>query len=338
MLIFDQPWLFLVLLAPLAVRALLPPFRDRKAALRSPFFDELAHAAGLEPSEGSVVEKRSAFASVVLALCWLTLVTALARPQWVEDPITKIESARDLMLAVDLSGSMDTRDFIDADGDRIDRLSAVKLVLDDFVNRRETDRLGLILFGNAAFLQVPFTLDHSTFRTLLAETRVGMAGPQTMMGDALGLAIKLFDASEVEQRLLILLTDGNDTGSKVPPPKAAQIAADNGITIHTIGVGDPSAAGEAPLDEATLQGIASTTGGQFFRANDSEELEAVYASLDELEPLEFESSSYRPKRELFMWPLAAFLVLGLFHHLAMAFRTRRPNRARPSASARSQPV
>ena len=212
-------------------------------------------------------------------------------------------------------------DFTDENGSLVDRLTAVKWVLADFVERRSSDRLGLILFGNAAFLQVPFTLDHDVFRVLLEESRIGMAGPQTMMGDAIGLAIKTFDASEAEQRVLILLTDGNDTGSRVPPPRAARIAADRGITIHAIGVGDPAAAGEAPLDEATLQGMVEVTGGRFFRANDSEELEDVYRQLDALEPLELETASYRPKRDLFHLPLAAFLVLLLGYHFLMAGTT-----------------
>ncbi len=320
MLIFEYPWLFALALAPLVARALLPSYRETRPAVRSPFFDELAEVGRLEPSEGAVVARRRGIQRFVAPLCWLALVAAAARPQWVEEPITRIESARDLMLAVDLSGSMETADFLDPDGERIDRLSAVKLVLDDFVERRETDRLGLIVFGNAAFLQAPFTLDHETFEALLDETRIGMAGVQTMIGDAIGLAVKLFDASAAEQRVVILLTDGNDTGSKVPPAKGAEIAAEHGITIHTIGIGDPAAAGESPLDRETLERIASTTGGEFFLADDRAELEAVYERLDELAPLEFESSSYRPKRELFMWPLAGFLLLALGYHLAMAGR------------------
>jgi len=200
------------------------------------------------------------------------------------------------------------------------------------VTRRETDRLGLVLFGNAAFLQVPFTLDHQVFLQLLDEAQIGMAGPQTMLGDAIGLGIKTFEASEADQRVLILLTDGNDTGSRVPPPKAAEIAAQNDIRIYTIGVGDPASAGEAPLDEQTLRQIAEVTGGRYFRANDLAELEAVYSQLDELEPLDFETYSYRPKHELYQWTVAAALSLVLFYHLVMAlWSMARSRRARVSA-------
>jgi Ca-activated chloride channel family protein len=265
-----------------------------------------------------VILRRTLFQVLLLPLCWLLLVTALAAPQWVENPIEQIESARDLMLAVDLSGSMETRDFSGEGDVPVDRLTAVKTVLADFVSQRVTDRLGLILFGNAAFLQVPFTMDHETFATLLDEAQIRMAGPRTMLGDAVGLAIRVFEESEAEQRLLILLTDGNDTGSRIPPVKAAEIAATHGITIHVIGVGDPQAAGEAPLDEETLKQMASATGGRFFLASDSSKLENVYEEIDALEPQEFESFSYRPKRPLFHWPLGAALVLLMTYHLLMA--------------------
>ena len=311
------PWVLLLLPAPLLVRWLVPHYRQRKESVRAPFFRELAEQAGLQPSPGAVILQRNLWQKMLLPVAWLLLVVAAARPQWVGEPITQIESARDLMLAVDLSGSMETTDFVDPEGNELDRLSAVKWVLEDFVSKRETDRLGLVLFGNAAFLQVPFTLDHDVFVELLKEAQIGMAGPQTMIGDAIGLAIKAFEASEADQRVLILLTDGNDTGSRVPPPKAADIAAQNDITIYTIGVGDPAAAGEAPPDEQSLRQIAERTGGQYFRANDLDQLDEVYRQLDQLEPLEFESYSYRPRYELFQWAVEAFLVLMLTYHLGM---------------------
>jgi Ca-activated chloride channel family protein len=257
----------------------------------------------------------------MLPFAWILIVSALARPQWVEDPITKIEAGRDLMLAVDLSGSRATRDFLDEEGNRIDRLEAVKLVLDDFIDRREGDRMGLILFGTAAFLQVPFSQDYETFRILLDEAQVRMAGPQTMMGDAIGLAIKLFESSESEYKVMILLTDGNDTGSQVPPSRAAGIASQNDVVIHTIAMGDPSTVGEEALDIEALQEISDLTNGQFFMGMNREELENIYARLDELEPLEFETLSYRPKRPLYFYPVGAFLVLYIIYHLRMASRS-----------------
>jgi Ca-activated chloride channel family protein len=328
--------LLVLLPAPLLVRLLLRPFREQKVSVRAPFFRELSEQAGLKPSSGAVVLQRNLGQKVLLPLCWLLVVVAVARPQWVDDPITQIESARDLMLAVDLSGSMQTTDFVDPDGNRIDRLTAVKLVLEDFVAKRETDRLGLILFGNAAFVQVPFTLDHGVFLQLLDEAQIGMAGSQTMIGEAIGLGIKAFESSDAEQRVLILLTDGNDTGSKIPPVKAADIAAGNDITIYTIGVGDPAAAGEAPLDEATLEQIGDATGGRYFRANDLEELDRVYVELDELEPLDFETFSYRPRYELYQWFVGAYVLLILVYHLSMgAWSVLRQRRSRRAATDKS---
>jgi Ca-activated chloride channel family protein len=213
---------------------------------------------------------------------------------------------------------MDTRDFVDPEGNRIDRLEAVKQVLDDFIARREGDRIGLIVFGDAAHLQVPFTLDHDTCRLLLDQTRIGMVGQQTMLGDAIGLAIQLFEAGEAEERVLILLTDGNDTGSKVPPTKAARIAADRGVTIHTVGVGDPAASGDDLVDVEALQGVASVTGGQAFMAENRSELEEIYAQLDAIEPQEINTLSYRPRTPLFQYPVGAATVLIFVYHLIMA--------------------
>jgi Ca-activated chloride channel family protein len=165
---------------------------------------------------------------------------------------------------------------------------------------------------------VPFTQDFETFRFLLDEAQVRMAGPQTMIGDAIGLSIKLFENSETQNRVLILLTDGNDTGSKVPPVRAAGIAAQNGVTIHTIAMGDPETIGENKLDIDILKEISEVTGGEFSQAMNREELEQVYRKLDELEPLQFETLSYRPRRQLFFYPIALLLVLMIFYHLLAA--------------------
>ncbi|MEW6440292.1 MAG: VWA domain-containing protein, partial [bacterium] len=236
--------------------------------------------------------------------------------------IEKTESTRDLMLGVDLSGSMETRDFTDPQGRRLSRLEAVKVVLDDFIARRKSDRLGLIVFGDEPYLQSPFTRDHELLSTLLGQTETKMAGPQTAIGDAIGLALKHFESSKSEQRVLVLLTDGNDTGSKVPPKKAAEIAAGKGITIHTVAVGDPQAAGEEKLDIDTLQAISAATKGSFFRADDRAQLESIYRRLDEIEPEKIKTLSYRPRHPLFQWPLGAFLVTFLAYHLLMAGRSR----------------
>jgi Ca-activated chloride channel family protein len=215
---------------------------------------------------------------------------------------------------------MEARDLQDPEGDRLDRLEAVKLVLDDFISRRESDRIGLVVFGGQAFLQAPFTLDHEVSRQMLAETRIGMAGPQTVIGDAIGLALKAFEGSETEDKVLVLLTDGNDTDSKIPPPTAADLAAKEDITIHTVAIGDPETEGEERVDLQALQDIAAATGGRAFRGEDREGLEAIYRELDALEPVEVETLSYRPRRPLYFWPLGVAVLLIFGYHLLMGLR------------------
>jgi Ca-activated chloride channel family protein len=320
MLTVAHPWLALLLPLPLLVRLIWHSHRERRISVRAPFLDQMATQLGLEAEEGPVAARRTWVQATLLVVLWLLIVGALVRPQWVGEPIEHIESARDLMLLVDLSGSMSEADFTSADGTRVTRLDAVKLVLEHFVQERSTDRLGLVVFGNAAFLQCPFTLDHAVFTELLDEVEVGMAGPRTMLGDALGLAVKSFDASEAEQKTAILLTDGNDTGSSVPPTKAAELAARRDLTFHVIGVGDPAAVGEAPLDTATLDAIATATGGVFATAVDRASLDAVYQRISELEPLEFETATFRPTTDLYPWPLGAFLALALAFHLVQGIR------------------
>ncbi|MEM0925748.1 MAG: VWA domain-containing protein, partial [Planctomycetota bacterium] len=218
---------------------------------------------------------------------------------------------RDLMLAIDLSGSMETKDFVDRSGDRVTRLAAVKEVVADFLMNRRGDRVGMIVFGSGAFVQIPFTQDLNVCQDLLNQTAVRMAGPKTAIGDAIGLAITVFERSELQDRVMIVLTDGNDTGSRVPPTEAAKIAADQGIRLYTIGIGDPTVAGEEAMDEATLRRMAEQTGGQYFFAEDRQSLESIYDDLDQLSERPVESISVRPKRDHFSSVIAAAFCVSL---------------------------
>lgn len=322
MLTLAYPWLFAVLPLPLLVRWLMPPYREERQGLRVPFIPRLARATGQEPSAGAVILLGGWVRSVALVGVWLCTVAALVRPQWLERPVTRTIPVRDMMLAVDLSGSMGTKDFTDASGKSVDRLTAVKQVLDGFLERRQGDRVGLIVFGNAPFVQAPFTQDLDVCRELLAETRVGMAGPKTAFGDAIGLAITVFDRSDVPEKVLIALTDGNDTGSQVPPEKAAAVAKDKGIVIYTVAVGDPKAAGEDKLDVEALKHVAATTGGTYSHASNRTELEAIYQRLDAMPTREAQTVTHRPRRELFHWPLAAGLLLSFVPHVTGLFASR----------------
>ncbi len=333
MLDFIYPACFLLLPLPWLLRRWLPAHRTARPAVQVPFLNRLARLSGQQPAPGSAIYRRSKTQWLLLSVIWLCVVAGLARPQWLEEPLVREEPMRDLLLALDLSGSMETLDFLNSQGQSTDRLSAAKAVLDDFLTRRDGDRVGLILFGSAAFLQVPFTDDLEVVRELLDEASVRMLGPRTMLGDAMGLAMTLFERSEVTERVLIVLTDGNDTGSLVPPERAADIAADKAITIHTIAMGDPEAAGEQALDEETLKTVAEKTGGRFFRADDRAELEQVYVQLDALNPRQVETSSFRPRTELYPWPLGLALLLSMIVPAFSMFRSLPARRGRQPLGA-----
>jgi Ca-activated chloride channel family protein len=313
-----MPWVWMLLPLPLALRA-LPPWRAPARAVRIPFFQQLLDATGERPRRGAQILKRNRLQKLMVVASWILLVTAAARPQWLGEPIIQQQSGRDLMVAVDLSGSMETRDFTTADNRSVDRLSALKHVLGQLAAARDGDRLGLIVFGSGAYLQSPFTEDHRTWLQLLEETEVRMAGPSTMLGDAIGLAIKHFSDSDSEHRVLLLLTDGNDTGSMVPPIDAARVAAARGIRIYPIAVGDPATVGEEAIDLDTLDQIATLTGGERFVALDRAALARILSTLNQLEPVIFETVSFRPRTDLhwlaFGLLLVALSLLRLIHGL-----------------------
>lgn len=311
MLTLANPWLLALLPLPALVWWLAPARRETQQGLVVPFLTRLAEQSGRRPVQGAVILHGGLWHWVTVGLCWLMVIVALARPQIIEPPVTKDIPLRDLVLAVDLSGSMATKDFKNTQGQTVDRLTAVKSVLDDFLAKRQGDRVAMIFFGSAAFVQAPLTDDLKVCRQLLDEAQVNMAGPQTVFGDALGLAINLFDRSQVKQRVLIALTDGNDTASQVPPPKAAQIAKDKGVVIYTVAVGDPRVAGEDALDETTLKQVASETGGLYAHAADVKQLNQIYDRLNQLETRKVQTISQRPRRDVYWWSLAVALAASV---------------------------
>jgi len=321
---FADPWLLLALPLPWLLRWLLPPRREPVPALRIPFFDAIAAVSGETPRPGASVPVQRRLQLLAMSLVWLLLVLALAGPQWLGPPVEQTRSARDIMLAIDISGSMDERDFAGPDGEPVQRLDAVKQVVGRFIAARRDDRIGLIVFGTRAYVQVPFTQDLQTAQALLDAIEVGMAGPHTALGDAIGLALRSFEASEVMQRMLVVLTDGSDTGSRMSPLNAAAIAADNDVSIVTIGVGDPEAGGEDRVDFEALERIAAMAGGQFFTADDGAGLADVYRRIDELVPREVETISYQPRRSLLHWPAGTAVLFGLVGYLLMLASARRP--------------
>lgn len=320
MIVFASPWVFVLLPVPLLVSMIFPAYREPRMAIRVPWFDRLTRLSAHQPAEAAAIADRGLLGKIFLSVVWLLVLTALARPQYLEEPVYKTVPTRDLLLLVDLSGSMKTQDFSNEAGQTTDRLTAVKEILADFLVRREGDRVGLVVFGSGAFVQVPFTQDLRASRLLLNETVVGMAGPKTALGDAMGLGITLFEESTVKERVMIVLTDGNDTASLVPPAEAARIAQDADITVHTIAIGDPEAAGEEKIDEQALEDVSRITGGQFFRADNRDELEKIYATLDTLEGRKIEQISHSPRQDIFHLPLAIAFILSIVFHVRLPAR------------------
>jgi Ca-activated chloride channel family protein len=238
-------------------------------------------------------------------------VIGLARPEILGEPVVIEKAARDLVLAVDISGSMDIRDLKDEEGKSVQRLEAVKVVVNDFIDERDGDRVALIVFGSNAYLQTPFTEDLQGVTELMSQTEVGMAGPHTAIGDAIGLSLRTFAASDIEQKVLVLLSDGADTNSQMSPINAAEIAAEAGVKIHTIGVGDPKGDGANRVDLDTLELVAKNTGGGFYVAEDSRGLRDIYAEIDRLNPRLVETTTFQPKKAIGHFAFAGALCLAL---------------------------
>ncbi len=316
-MLFQWPWMLALLPLPWLLRRLLPAAATRSVALRVPFFDALRKL----PQPGIGLQRRGGATLWLLCALWLLVVLSSARPTWLSGAQSLPASGRDLLLAVDISGSMKQRD-MSLGNNAVTRLAAVKDVVGQFITHRSGDRLGLLLFGTHPYMQTPLTFDHQTLSTLLDEARIGFAGERTAIGDAIGLAVKHLLKRPEHHRVLVLLTDGSDTASEIKPRRAAELAAGEGIKIYTVGIGademqlpgllfrrriNPS----ADLDEATLQEISRLTGGKYFRARNPEQLREIYSALEELEPIAQNDDVFRPLRELYHWPLGLALALSM---------------------------
>lgn len=323
MITFLWPWAFAALPLPFVARfALKPVPQSAVGALRVPFFSRLKG-----DGQGSVRMRSGAWFKLALAsLIWLLLVAALARPAMVGPEMALPSEGRDIMMAIDLSGSMGREDFA-ANGRASTRLDVVKTAADDFISRRKGDRIGLILFSDRAYVQAPLTPDLDVVRSLLDDAEVGLTGTETAIGDAIAIAVKRLKDRPAPERVLILLTDGANNAGVMQPLRAAGLARDLGVRIYTIGVGaeqmvvngsfgrqivDPS----QDLDEATLTQIAEMTDAQYFRATDIAGLADIYRAIDRIEPVVDDPEFVRPTISLFYWPLGFALLLTLFLALA----------------------
>ena len=325
------PWVFLLLPLPWVLRLWLPPADSGEPVLRVGFLDELEALAGRRARLSLPTWRQQAPFTVI----WLLLLLAAARPQWLGEPVPVAASGRDVLVAVDVSGSMDFPD-MPWHGETLSRLDLVKALLGDFLEARRGDRVGLILFGSEAYLQAPLTFDRRTVRTFLDEAQVGIAGKNTALGDAIGLAVKRLRQRPASSRVLVLVTDGANNGGQIPPLTAARLAAQEGVRIYTIGIGaDPQADGtpgllglnpSLDLDEASLREVAGVTQGRYFRARDGAELDAIGETLDQLEPVAQQPTRARTAQALYAWPLALALLLSVLLVIAAQWPDNRLQR------------
>lgn len=318
MLEWVWPYAFVALPLPWLVWRMVPSTTRQAPALVVPSLEAFTAISG----QHSKSTDSRPWHLLGLLLAWLLLLAALARPQFIGEPVNLPTTGRDLMLAVDISGSMATED-MEINGDFVERLVVVKAVISNFTADRIGDRIGLVLFGSNAYLQAPLTFDVKSVNRLLVEAPVGIAGGKTAIGDAIGLAVKRLRLRPQDEKVLILLTDGANNVGEVEPKVAAELAARDNIRIYTIGVGAdemrmPGLLGRisgrmtnpsADLDEETLRAIANTTGGRYFRAKDPSTLVGIYELIDTLEPVEQETEIFRPTQTLHHWPLAASLLV-----------------------------
>lgn len=317
MFTFAWPFVFLLLPLPWLIQKYWPRTEKKnEVMLRVPFLFR-AQALNQHVAYTFVFPHRL---RQFFHLCiWVLLITACANPLWLGNPVPITQAGRNIMLAIDLSQSMEIPD-LQRDNRTLNRLQTVKEVAASFIEKRYGDKLGLILFGSKAYLQTPLTLDRKTVHNMLDDATIGLAGGYTAIGDAIALAVKKLSTENIKSRILILFTDGGNNSGSIEPLEAAKLAKDNEIKIYTVGIGatriivegifgpqevNPS----ADLDETTLKQIASLTQGQYFRAQDEKTLMNILESINDLEPVNTSGDTVRPITALFYWPLAAALLL-----------------------------
>lgn len=330
MFTFAWPYMFLLLPMLWIVQRLFPGKQlNDDAMLRVPFISSLRTL----DSASVMSYVPNTLHQVYAILAWILLITACANPEWLGQPLPIQQAGRNIMLAVDISPSMSIPD-LQHDNNLINRLKSVKTVASGFIDKRQGDKLGLILFGSKAYLQTPLTFDRKTVSNMLDDATIGLAGDHTAIGDALGLAVKKFENENAKSRVLILLTDGGNNAGVIDPKEAADLAKQNHIKIYTVGIGsseleinngfgsqliNPS----ADLDEGLLKDLAAKTDGKYYRAEDQTALNAILEDINKLEPVSAENKTARPITALFYWPLAAafvFMSLLIFPTLTVKLR------------------
>ena len=308
---FQFAYPFVAFLAPLPILIywLLPAIKNKTTALIYPYFNRVVTVTEQKPKKASHIKKRSITASIIMYIVWLLLIIAMASPQLIGKPEKQIKTSRNFLILADLSFSMANTDWV-VDNKKVTRWDAVKNIMKDFIEGRKSDRMGLVFFASNAYIQAPFTTNLTTVKTMLDEADVGMAGQMTNIGKAIIKGMDLFERDTIETKVILLLTDGVDSGMDILPLDAANMAKNDSIIIYTIGIGDPGDS-SSDLDEITLTEIAEITSGKYFRAKDVKALENIYNELDKLQPVEYEEESYTPKTLLYYYPLGLAMLLGI---------------------------
>ena len=309
----SYPWVFLLLPLPIIIWMVLPSLRKKRAALMSGGYFKLLDLTDQDPKQAAWVSKRHWLAWIVVVLVWCLILSAVSGPHLTGEPEMKVKTVRSFLIAADISFSMDIKDW-DVNGEKMSRWDATKLLMADFIKERKSDQIGLIFFGTNAYLQAPLTTDLEIVQWMLKETEVGMAGQMTGIGNAIGMAMRVFEQDTLEEKILFLLTDGVDSGSEITPIDAAGLAKQDSITIYTLGIGNPTG-NNAELDERTLKQIASITGGRYFQAIDQTQAQAAYNTIDSLEPIEFEEESYQPAVLLYHYPVLAAIIITIVYSI-----------------------
>ena len=309
------PWVFWFIPLPVLIYFILPSLRMKSAALFYPSFTKATSYVGEKPRKSALIKQRNFFVWLGMMLIWICLLGALSSPQLIGKPEMKVKTSRNFLIVADISFSMATKDW-EIDGKRTTRWEAVKSVMHDFIEERQGDRMGLIFFGSAAYIQAPFTPDLNVVNQMLDEADVGFAGQMTHIGRAIVKGMEMFNNDTIETKVMLLLTDGVDAGSDVLPLDAADMARKDSVLVYTIGIGNPD--GPSDLDEETLMEISELTHAKYFRGQDAKELEKIYDELDQLEPIEYEEASFKPVTLLYYYPLAIAIVLGLILSFLMS--------------------
>ncbi|RUO38766.1 IMP dehydrogenase [Aliidiomarina shirensis] len=319
---FAWPWIFLLLPLPLLARWLLPAAKRANASLWLP------QAQFLRPTDSSAIQAQHRLWLLPL-LVWVSILAAAAQPRWLDEPIPVNPEAREIMIALDLSGSMEMDDMT-YNGRRATRLEAAHKILADFIRRRQGDRIGLIVYADSAHVYVPISSDLETVAQLAEEARIGLAGERTALGDAIALSIRYFEERETSERVVLMITDGMINSGNITADQAIYLAQNHDVKIHTIGIGAEEVTvrglfGErrinpsSDLDESFLATVAETTGGEYFRAKSESDMESIYAAIDSLEPIAADEQFFRPHTSLVHWPLAIGLLLFLFHIIGITW-------------------